>query len=175
MVRAMVRQDPDNGGDERTLLTQFLDYHRATLLMKTSGLDHGQLLTKTAASDLTLAGLLKHLAFVEDAWFRVVLHDQERYAPWDTVDWDADPDWDFHSAIDDDPADLIAMYEQACARSRDAVAAVESLDQISTGRSRRTGERFSLRWILLHMIEETARHNGHADLLREAIDGVTGE
>ena len=91
------------------------------------------------------------------------------------MDWDAGPDWDFHSAADDQPAELVALCERACARSREAVAAVSSLDDLSVGTSKRTGERFSARWIMLHMIRETARHNGHADLLREAIDGMTGE
>ena len=157
------------------MLSQFLDYHRATLLWKVEGLDHEQLNTTTAASDLTLAGLLKHLALVEDDWFQRVLHGAELPAPWNAVDWDADRDWDFHSAVDDRPADLIALYQQACARSRDAIAVVDSLDARSVTASRTTGEHFSLRWIMLHMIEETARHNGHADLLREAIDGMTGE
>jgi uncharacterized damage-inducible protein DinB len=171
----MTRRDPANLADERTMLSQFLDYHRETLLWKASGLDHAQLNTTTAASDLTLAGLLKHLALVEDSWFRQVLHGAEPSEPWDSVDWDADPDWDFHSAVEDQPADLIALYEQACARSREAMEALTSLDDLSARPSRRTGERFSARWIMLHMIEETARHNGHADLLREAIDGSTGE
>jgi uncharacterized damage-inducible protein DinB len=170
----MDRQDPALGADERTMLAQFLDYHRATLLWKVEGLDHEQLNTTTAASSLTLAGLLKHLALCEESWFQQVLHGAKPSAPWNTVDWDADRDWDFHSAVEDQPADLIALYRQACARSREAVAAVASLDDLSIGTSK-MGERFSLRWIMLHMIEETARHNGHADLLREAIDGVTGE
>jgi uncharacterized damage-inducible protein DinB len=171
----MARRDPDTAGDERTLLTQFLDYHRATLLMKVEGLDRDQMNTTTAASTLTLAALLKHLAVVEDGWLRVTLLGEEPAPWWRHVDEDADPDWDFRTAADDDPANLIALYERACERSREAVASVAALDAVSAGRSRRTGERFSLRWILLHMIEETARHNGHADLLREAIDGVTGE
>jgi uncharacterized damage-inducible protein DinB len=171
----MDRHDPALAADERTMLSQFLDFHRATLLWKVEGLDHAQLNTTTAVSDLTLGGLLKHLALVEDSWFGRVLQDIALPAPWNAVDWDADPDWDFHSAAGDQPADLIALYQQACERSRAAVAAVASLDDLSVGTSRRTGDRFSLRWIMLHMIEETARHNGHADFLREAIDGQTGE
>lgn len=171
----MIRQDPTEAADERTQLSQFLDYHRATMLMKVDGLDRAQMSATTAASDLTLAGLLKHLSLVEDDWFRVVLHGEELSSPWDGVDWDADPDWDFRTAVEDDPADLIALYEDACERSRQAVASVASLDDLAARSSRRTGQRFNLRWILLHMIEETARHNGHADLLREAIDGSTGE
>jgi uncharacterized damage-inducible protein DinB len=171
----MLRHDPAEAADERTQLTQFLDYHRATLLMKVDGLDQAQMGATTAASDLTLAGLLKHLSLVEDDWFRVVLHGEEPSSPWDGIDWDADPNWEFRTAVDDAPADLIALYEETCERSRRAVAAIGSLDDLAARPSRRNGQRFNLRWILLHMIEETARHNGHADLLREAIDGATGE
>jgi uncharacterized damage-inducible protein DinB len=171
----MIRQDPIEAADERTQLTQFLDYHRATMLMKADGLDRAQMSATTAASDLTLAGLLKHLALVEDGWFRGTLLGEEPAPWWRDVDEEADPDWDFRTAVEDDPADLIALYEDTCERSREAVASVASLDDLAVGSSRRTGQRFNLRWILLHMIEETARHNGHADLLREAIDGLTGE
>lgn len=171
----MQRRDPADAADERTQLTQFLDFLRATMLMKVDGLDHAQMNTTTGASSLTLAGLLKHLAVVEDGWFRVTLLGEEPAQWWRDVDGDADPDWDFRTAADDQPNLLIARYEQACERSRDAVASRASLDDLTASASNRTGERFNLRWVLLHMIEETARHAGHADLLREAIDGTTGE
>jgi uncharacterized damage-inducible protein DinB len=171
----MERRDPDLAGDERTLLTQFLDYHRATLLWKVEALDEEQLARTTAASSMTLAGLVNHLALVEDQWFRVVLLGEEPAEPWRDVDWKADWDWDWHSATDLPVADLLARYERACAASRDAVASMPSLDALSPPHPRPPHDRFSVRWILLHMIEETARHNGHADLLREAIDGATGE
>ena len=100
---------------------------------------------------------------------------REPPAWWRNVDFDADPDWEFRTAADDEVADLLALYEQACAASRTIVAAASSLDQLSVRPSPRTGEQYSLRWIVVHMIEETARHNGHADLLRESIDGATGE
>jgi len=170
----MERHDPVDVGDERTQLTQFLDFQRATVLLKVDGLDREQMNAPAAASDLTLAGLLKHLAVVEDGWFRRVLLG-ELPAQWyrDFVD---DPDWDFRTAADDDPADLVALYKHACERSRQAVASVASLDDLTSEVPRRGGvQRFNLRWVLLHMIEETARHAGHADLLREAIDGATGE
>lgn len=171
----MQRQDPANAADERTQLTQFLDFQRATVLLKTEGLDREQMTATTAASSLTLAGVLKHLAVVEDGWFRRVLLGEDP-APWyGHVDEHADPEWDFRTAADDDPADLRALYERSCARSRDAVAVVESMDDLTVGVSGRTGEHFTARWVVLHMIEETARHAGHADLLREAIDGTTGE
>ncbi len=167
------RCEPDFDAVERTMLTGFLDYHRATLLWKVRGLTKAQMAQRTGASELTLAGLVKHLALVEDSWFT------ERFAgkatQWDGIDWDADPDWELRTAVDDEPADLIDLYEAACARSRAVVDAASSLDDRSVATSRTKGEHFTLRWILLHMIEETARHNGHADLLREAIDGQTGE
>ena len=88
---------------------------------------------------------------------------------------DDDVDWDFHSPPDDDPADIVALYRAACDRSRRVVEAVGGdLDHLTVAPSR-SGAHFTLRWVILHMIEETARHNGHADLLRESIDGVTGE
>ncbi len=170
----MTRTDPDLVGDELTLLTQFLDYHRATLVQKASGLGREQMAARLPPSDLTLAGLVKHLALVEDSWFGRVLQGLPLPEPWASAPWDDDRDWDFHSAVDDDPADLLALYEAACERSRAAVAAVGDLDAPAAKPSRRHGN-VCLRWILLHMIEETARHNGHADLLREAVDGATGE
>jgi hypothetical protein len=115
------RQRPAAAADERTQLTQFLDFQRATVLMKVEGLDYDQMNTTTAASSLTLAGLLKHLALVEDGWFRGVLLGEEPAPWWRHVDADADPDWDFRTAADDDPADLITLYADACERSRAAV------------------------------------------------------
>jgi uncharacterized damage-inducible protein DinB len=168
---------PDESGDELTLLTQFLDRQRATLVRKAAGLDRDQIATTTAASDLTLAGLVKHLALVEDSWFTNRMAGRPDPEPWASAPWDDDPDWEFHTAPADDPADLLALYGQACARSRAVVAEVVGAGGLDTMSAlpRRTGAHVSLRWILLHMIEETARHNGHADLLREAIDGTTGE
>lgn len=142
-------------------------------MQKASGLDKAQLNQRTAASELTLAGLLKHAALNEDAWFGETMLGEPLPAPWDDVDWDADPDWDFHSAPDDEPEALFALYAAACERSRAAVERIGDLDAVSATVKR--GDRFSLRWVMLHMIEEVARHNGHADMLREAIDGRTGE
>lgn len=171
----MDRPDPETRADERTTLEQFLDFQRATLLWKVEGLSDDQLRRTTAASQLTLAGLLNHLALVEDHWFRVMLLGHEPAAPWRDIDWDADPDWEFRTALDRSADQLTALYRQACAASREAARCVSSLEDLSVRRSRRTGEHFTLRWVMVHMIEETARHNGHADILREAIDGATGE
>jgi hypothetical protein len=173
----MDRTDPDLVADELTMLTQFLDYHRATLAQKAGGLDRTQLATPLPTSGLTLAGLVKHAALNEDHWFGVVLLGRPQSEPWASAPWDDDPDWEFHTAVDDDPADLLALYADTCARSRANIAeaaAAGGLDRLSHAHSR-SGDRFSLRWILLHMLEEVARHNGHADLLREAIDGTVGE
>ena len=170
----MTRTDPNVAAGERTTLDQFLDYHRATLLDKTDGLTAEQLRQRLPTSALTLGGLLKHLALVEDDWIQVDFLGRPPVEPWASAPWDDDRDWEFHSAADDEPDVLRELYEAACQRSRVGVAG-HDLDELSAGRSDRTGEQWSLRWILTHLIEETARHNGHADLLREAIDGRTGE
>lgn len=168
------RVDPAFGADERTMLGQYLDYHRATVMWKASNLTQEQMARTLPSSELTIAGLVKHLALVEDSWFTERFAGLGEVEPWAGVDWDADRDWEFHTAVDDPPEDLLALYAAACARSRAVVAAAESLDERSVAPSR-TGDHFTLRWILLHMIEETARHNGHIDLLREPIDGLIGE
>jgi hypothetical protein len=160
--------------DERTMLLGFLDYHRHTLRMKTEGLEAAQLAIPHPPSTLTLAGLIKHLALVEDWWFGVSLVGTPDMPPFDTVDWDADPDWEFRTAADDEPAYLFELWEKAMAAADANLAGIDDLDQIIHRRQPKTGEGISTRWVLLHMIEEYARHNGHADLIRESIDGVTG-
>ncbi|WP_394770114.1 DinB family protein [Lacisediminihabitans sp.] len=169
----MTRTDPVTIADERATLEQFLDFQRATLLLKTEGLDREQLGRRLPSSELTLAGLLKHLAYVEDNWMQESFLGNPPAEPWASAPWDDDRDWEFHSAPDDEPGYLRTLYEAACARSR-AVSAAAGLDDLSVERSC-SGELYSLRWILVHLIEETSRHNGHADLLRESIDGVVGE
>jgi uncharacterized damage-inducible protein DinB len=126
---------------------------------------------------MTLGGILKHLAYVEADWFSRWLHGRERQAPWDGVDWKADPDWDWQSAADDTPEQLFQLWQDGVAGSRTLVTealADGGLDRLAL-RTWPDGRAPSLRWILVHMIEEYARHNGHADLLREAVDGETGE
>jgi len=172
----MDRTDPDLRADELTMLSQFLDYHRATMITRIEGLTREQLAIARPPSALTLAGLVKHLALVEDSWFVDRMAGQPMPEPWASAPWDDDPDWEFHTAIDDSPEDLLEQYRVSCERSRAVVAQIGDLDAVSVAESKQPGEgRFSLRWILLHMIEETARHNGHADLLRESIDGLVGE
>ncbi len=176
---AVDRSDPPLQADEATTLRTFLDYHRDTLRWKTAGLDAAQLATPLAPSDMTLGGLLKHLAYVESNWFSAVMTGGDELAPFDTVDWSADRDWDWHSAADDSPAELRILFDRAVAASDQvidgALASDDGLDLLSVRTDGRTGEAFTLRWVLVHMIEEYARHNGHADLLREAVDGLTGE
>jgi hypothetical protein len=126
---------------------------------------------------MTLGGLLSHMAFVEDHWFSGSLHANDRAEPWSTADWRADPDWDWHWAEGKTPDELMAIWDAAVDRSRALVAdaiADGGLGQLAK-RTWPDGRAPSLRWILLHMIEEYARHNGHADILREAVDGEVGE
>lgn len=169
-----MRIDADPDGSELELLAQYLDRQRETVVSKTRGLSRAQLATTHAPSRLTLAGLLHHLALVEETWMEVRFCGLPGREPWAGVDWDADPDWEFRTALDLEPEQLRDRYRQACERSRQVVSQATSLEQLSV-KERREGQRFSLRWVVLHLIEETARHAGHADLLREAIDGAVGE
>lgn len=170
------RPEPPNAAGELETLVGFLEYQRATFEWKCAGLDADQLRATTAASDMTLGGMMKHLALVEDSWFSERLMGNEPAAPWATVDWHADYDWDWHSAADDSPEQLHRLWSDAVTASRAIVAEALEGDGLDTlvVRAPHSGA-VSLRWILVHMIEEYARHNGHADLLRESIDGETGE
>ena len=174
MTQMTDRIDPPGVADERTQLMAFLDYHRATLLWKTEGLTAEQLAQTLPPSTMTLGGMLKHLALVEDNWFSVVLLGHEDDPYWASVDWDADPDWEWHTGVDDSPEQLRELLEGTIARVRELVVDVP-LEQESVRKLRSTGEPANLRWIVLHLIEEYARHNGHADLIRESIDGSVGE
>lgn len=170
------RPKPPLAADETATLLGFLEFQRATLAWKCAGLDAAGLRATVAASSMTLGGMLKHLAYVEDWWLSQCLHGRDPRPPWDTVDWDADPDWDWHSAAANTPEQLLALWQDAVAHSHSLVS--QALDDGGLDRrGRRTnsrGEAYSLRWILCHLIEEYARHNGHADLLRESVDGLTG-
>ena len=172
------RPEPPVAADEAATLLGFLDWQRATLAWKCSGLDEAGLRATTAASAMTLGGILKHMALVEHAWFSRSLHGREYAPPWDAVDWKADPDWEWRTAAGDSPDELSALWKRAVEQSRADVAQVldsgDGLDRPAE-RAWPDGRSPSLRWILCHMIEEYARHNGHADLIRERIDGVTGD
>jgi hypothetical protein len=177
---AISRIDPPLAASEVDTLRAYLDYHRDTLLMKTDGLTQEQLSQTHPPSALSLGGLLKHAALNDDWWFARVFGGRETEPDWVPAGaFDADDDWELHSAEDDSPEELRRIFDSARA---DADAAIErglatgGLETPSVVTSRREeGQHFSLRWVILHMIEEYARHNGHADLLREAVDGQVGE
>jgi uncharacterized damage-inducible protein DinB len=170
-----MRVDPDPlAGSELELLAQYLDYQRETMLMKCEGLSREQLAVAHPPSSLTLGGLLYHLALVEESWMEVRFLGLPEREEWVGVDWESDPDWEFRTASGFEAADLLGRYRSACERSRAVVERATSLDQESV-MTFKDGRHFTLRWVLLHLIEETARHAGHADLIREAIDGAVGE
>ena len=171
------RPEPHPAADEPTTLLGFLSFQRATLEWKCRGVDAEGMRSRIAASSMTLVGLLKHMAWVEDHWFSHWLHGHERAEPWRSVDWSLDRDWEWTSAVTDDPDDVRELWREAVARSESLTASALVAGGLDGTSVRRwdNGEAPSLRWILVHMIEEYARHNGHADLLREAVDGETGE
>jgi uncharacterized damage-inducible protein DinB len=174
---AQGRPEPPVSGDETAMLLGFLDFHRATLAWKVEGLDAGGLRTTVGASAMTLGGMLKHLAFVELSWFADDLFGRPLGEPWDSVDWKADRDWEWRTAADDTPEELLALWRGSVERARALVdEALEDggLDRLAVRRWK-DGRTPTLRWIVVHMIEEYARHNGHADLIRESIDGAVGE
>ena len=162
---------PLHAADERTMLTGMLDWYRDGVLAKVTDLLPHHAAGRPFRSPTSIAGIVKHLALVEDTWFTVRLAGQPDPAPWAGVDWDADPDWEFHTATLEPLDDLLDLYVVACERSR-AITSLHELDHVGVVERPR---RFTLRFVLLHMIEETARHLGHLDLLREHFDGTTGE
>jgi hypothetical protein len=164
------RSLPSGAADERAMLTGFLDFHRATLAVKCEGLTDAQLRQQAAPpSALSLLGLVRHMAEMEGQ-FRMVLADE----PFKGI-WGSGPDRDLDAAFREvetaSAADAFAAWHAACENSRKLTDAAVSLD----AGAELMGETYTLRWLLGHMIEEYARHNGHADLLRERIDGQTGQ
>ena len=171
------RPEPPVAADEVATLLGFLDFQRATFAWKCQGLDADGLRVSVAASTMTLGGMLKHLALVEQSWCSRRLHGRAMGAPWADVDWSADADWEWHSAAHDSPEQLRGLWRDAVEQSRADVSealADGGLDRLAR-QGWADGRTPSLRWILCHLIEEYARHNGHADLIREAVDGETGE
>jgi hypothetical protein len=172
-----IPHEPPVAGDETATLLGSLERQRATLEWKCGGLDADGLSTRLPPSAITLGGLIKHVAFIEEEYFVHRLLGRELGAPWNAADWDADPDWEWHTAADDSPEQLMMLWGDAVARSRAAVAealAIGGLDHLAKFTNSR-GESPSLRRILIDLIEEYARHVGHADLIRESIDGLVGE
>ncbi|WP_191280064.1 DinB family protein [Nocardioides flavus (ex Wang et al. 2016)] len=164
--------------DEVGMLRSFLDHYRATIRLQASGLTDEQLDQPLAPSDLTLGGMLAHLAFVEDYWFSYNLAAHEPAAPWDTAPWDDDPDWDWHSAAGRSHGELDGLLVAAIERSDECLDAMLTADPdlgrpVALPRPPGKGETASIRWVLVHMVEEYARHAGHADLIRQSIDGAT--
>jgi uncharacterized damage-inducible protein DinB len=165
------RNKPDWQADERTMLRQWLDFHRATLAMKCEGLSSEQLRERSAPpSTMSLLGLVRHMGEVERNWFRRRLAQEDAPLRFCT---EASPGGDFDGVDDADIDESFAYWNAECERAREIEASMTSLDE--TLRHERLDVEVSLRWVLTHMIEEYARHNGHADILRERIDGVTGD
>jgi hypothetical protein len=165
---------PELQVDERTTLTQRLDFYRRVIARKLEDLDHAQASSRVLeATDLTVGGVVKHLALVEDFWFQKKLLGVRLPEPWAAAPLDEDPDWPFRSAADDTVGELLALYADACGRSRSAAAGFATLDAVAAAPSFGKGP-VNLRWIFVHMIDETSRHAGHLDLLRDAIDHDAG-
>jgi hypothetical protein len=169
--------EPPFAGTESEHLTGALDRMRTTFRWKVDDLDSTGLQTRIGASALTLGGLLKHLAVVEDHIFTTKLTGEPLGAPWDVNGWDDNDDWEFDSAADDSPEQLYALWDGAVERSRARLGAaladggLDQLVHVSDG----DGHHASLRRLVCDLIEEYGRHTGHADLLREAVDGRVGE
>lgn len=160
------RPDPPMAAAPVEMLSAFLDFHRATLLWKIEGLTDEQLRRSMVASGTSLLAIVKHSAFVERWWFRRVFAGEDVEIPWSRED----PDADWRLEPTDTVAGIIALYQDETDRSREIVRGA-SWDDVAAF----TPKGHTLGWILTHMVEEVARHNGHADILREQIDGVTGE
>ncbi len=161
------REMPPLESNERTMLTAWLDFHRATLALKCEGLTDAQLREQAVPpSNLSLLGLIRHMAEVERNWFLPVLQGEPMATIFSPDNWQAS----FRDVATAEVAEAFDSWRSECDHARALVAQAPSLEVAGD----RGGERFSLRWVLVHMIEEYARHNGHADLLRERIDGSTG-
>ena len=169
--------EPPLAGTEAEHLIGALDRLRTTFRWKADDLDAAGLRARIGASSLTLGGLLKHLAATEDYTFTVKLRGGPLGPPWDATGWDGSNDWEFTSAADDTPGQLYALYDGAVERSRGRLGealAAGGLGQLVHA-SARDGRHASLRRLVCDLIEEYGRHTGHADLLREAVDGRVGE
>jgi hypothetical protein len=159
-------------GDEHAVATWMLDYHRRLLLRKVDGVGDADARRTTGASDLTLLGLVRHMAFVEQFWFGHVLLGVVGASEAPLFDDPDDHDRDFHPLPDDTLADALVLLHAEIRRAR-TVTATTTFDTIAA--NTREGRPVTFRWIMIHLIEEYARHCGHADLLREAIDGTVGD
>lgn len=165
-------QEPPGVADEMTQLMGYLNQQRDIIRAKVDGLNVDQLAQKLPPSEMTLGGMVLHLAVCEDSWFGECVAGAPMSQPWASAPWEDDWDWEWHIATGQSLSEILALYEENVQRA-DAALAGRSPDD-PTVRARRSGEALNVRWVLLHMIEEYARHAGHADLLRESIDGQTG-
>ena len=162
-------------GDEKPMLSAFLDRYRETMIWKLNGLSTEQAAQRIVPSPTTLLGLVKHLAYVERFWFQLRFAGEKVSFPWTDEEDDQDPEWRI------DPGDSIenvtALYQDEVARSREIVAraSLDDLEKYSGPATAQPQNPRSLRWIMIHMIDETARHAGHADILRELTDGAVGQ
>lgn len=170
---AQGRPEPPVAADEAATLLGYLERQRATFAWKSGGLGAAGLRATLGPSAMSLGGMLKHLARFEDDMSTEWLQGREQLPPWNTVDWDAEHDWDWRTAAEDSPEQLYALWQDAVARSRAQFAEVLA-DRGLEPPANAPGEAPSVRYILLNMIEEYARHNGHADLIRESVDGLVG-
>ena len=164
--------DPPRTAGEREMLLSYLDFYRAVLVRKCADLGAEQLRTTVAPSGLSLARLLRHMAWVEDVWFAQVLHGRAPGAEWAGAEWTTQPDWEMDTADGLSPGELGRQFDEAVAHSREALDSV-GLDHLAADPGRHGAT--SLRWIVVHMIEEYARHCGHADIIRESVDGRVGD
>jgi hypothetical protein len=177
MTSADFPWEPPLAGTEPEHLFGALDRLRTTFRWKADGLDAAGLQARVASSTMTLGSLLKHLAFVESYYARYKLAGESPGAPWEAVDWEGTPNWDFESASEDSPETLYALYDEATDSARQIYAKAVGdggLDQeVALGDDQRG--KASLRRLVFDLVEEYGRHTGHADLLREAVDGRVGE
>ena len=155
-------------GNEKEVLSGFLDHYRRTLVDICEGLDEEELRRPMVPSGTSLLAILKHLAYTERGWFQENIANEPFEYPFDTTE---NPDADWILEPNDSFETVLKVYEESCAKSREILDAV-SLDDMVTG-SQRSAD-YNVRWVVLHMIEETARHVGHADIIRELIDSKTG-
>jgi hypothetical protein len=174
---ATILQGPPAAGTEIDTLIGSLERQRRTFIWKCGGLDAAGLTASVGSSTITLGGLLKHMAHVEADMFAWRLFSRDPQAPWNAVNWNAEPDWAWRTAADDTPEQLYALYDVSVSRSRVLIA--EAVAEGGASQPARTawsnGVAPSLRRLMVDMIEEYARHVGHADLIRESVDGLVGE
>lgn len=156
--------------DERPMLLAFLTFYRHSLLHRADGLSHDQMQQPLTDSGLTISRLLGHMAFVEHHWFAMCLDGEGPHPLFADLDWEADNDAEMTLAQSWSIDELHEVYHAAIADSDRRIEASESLDRL-TEKTNGDGEHWNLRWLMIHMIEEYARHAGHADLIRESIDG----